>query len=154
MKLNYIVIPLVTIAVSVVGGLITGGGMAWYRSIKLPSWTPPGSTIGAVWTVLFILATISALIVWNGLPHDTRFQWIVAIFLLNAILNVGWSWLFFGQHFMGTAVWEAGVLGLTVIALVILIWPLSILAALLLVPYAFWVAFATYLTWSVWRLNL
>src|SRR5271157_3364882 len=107
MKLNYVIIPLVTIAVAVIGGLITGGGMEWYRSIKLPSWTPPGSVIGAVWTVLFILATISALIVWNGAPHGVRFWWIVAIFLLNAILNFGWSWLFFGAHLMGAAAWEA-----------------------------------------------
>jgi tryptophan-rich sensory protein len=154
MKPNYVIIPLITIAVAVVGSFITSGGMAWYRSITLPSWTPPGSVIGTVWTVLFILATISALIVWNGAPHDARLRWIIAIFLLNAVLNIGWSLLFFGAHQMGAAVWEAGVLGLTVVALVIFIWPLSTLAALLLVPYAGWVAFATYLTYSVWRLNL
>lgn len=35
------------------------------------------------------------------------------------------------------------------VALVVRVWPLSRAAALALVPYALWVAFATVLTWSV-----
>jgi tryptophan-rich sensory protein len=35
----------------------------------------------------------------------------------------------------------------------VLVGPLSRLAALLLAPYAAWVTFATYLSYSVWRLN-
>jgi tryptophan-rich sensory protein len=127
--------------------------MGWYKTIKLPSWTPSGSVIGTVWTILFILAAISALIIWNQLAHDSRFWWIVVLFILNAVLNVGWSWLFFNQHFLGAAIFEAGLLGLSVVALVILIWPASALAAALLLPYAAWVAFATFLTYNVWSLN-
>ncbi len=39
----------------------------------------------------------------------------------------------------------------TTIALIVRAWPLSRLAALLLVPYALWVAFATALTWAMAR---
>jgi tryptophan-rich sensory protein len=155
MKWNYLIIPLVTVLVSVIGGQFTSGGTGsgWYGAIVNPSWTPPGSVIGAVWTVIFILTTISALIVWNRVPRDTRFWWIVGILLLNAVLNVLWSYLFFDRHLMGWAVLEAAALDLTVIALMVLIWPLSRIASLLLLPYAGWVAFATYLTHAVWSLN-
>lgn len=153
MRLNYIIIPLVTILTSGVGSWITNNGMKWYKSINLPTWTPPGSVIGTVWTVLFILATISALIVWNTAKHNNYFWWIIGLFLVNAVLNVGWSFLFFGQHLIGPAIFEAGLLGLSVVGLVILIWPLSRLAASLLIPYAAWVSFATYLTYSIWSLN-
>lgn len=156
MKLNYIVIPLVTFLTALSGSLLTSRGMRWYKTIKLPSWTPAGSVIGAVWTALFILAAICALIVWNSSLRSeqaTRFTWILAIFIINAILNVGWSWLFFNQHWLAAAAAEAAALGLSILALVILIWPGSALAASLLIPYAAWVGFATFLTYTVWTLN-
>lgn len=153
MRLNYIVIPLVTLGVAWLGNWLTSGGMEWYKTIKLPAWTPPGSVIGFAWTIIFILSTISALIVWNKFSHDKRFAWIIGLFLINAGLNVFWSFLFFNQHLIGWAVIEAGLLGLSVIGLIILIGPISRLAAWLLVPYAAWVAFATYLTYIIWALN-
>jgi len=153
MKPNYIIIPLITVFVSLLGGWLTSSGMSWYKSINLPSWTPPGSIIGLVWTILFILATISALIVWNSLAGKNNFSLIIAIFILNSILNFGWSWLFFNQHLIGLAFFEAILLGFSVVALIILIWPMNRLAASLLILYAAWVAFASYLTYMVWRLN-
>jgi len=155
MKPNYLIIPLITILVSVTGSSFTSSGIGsgWYDSIAKPSWTPPGSVIGAVWTTIFILSTISAILVWNKAKRDTRFRWIIGIFLANAVLNVFWSFLFFGQGLLGLAVWEAALLDATVIALVILIWRTSRIASLLLVPYAAWVAFATYLTYTVWSMN-
>lgn len=156
MKLNYIIIPLITILVSLLGSQFTSAGIGsgWYDSIAKPGWTPPGALIGAVWTVIFILSTISALIIFNRLNHDRRWLWIIIIFLINAALNIFWSYLFFKIHLMGWAALEAGLLGLSVVAIIILSWPLSRLAAGLLIPYAAWVSFATYLTYTVWRLNL
>ncbi len=153
MKPNYIIIPLITILTAVFGGWLTSGGMKWYKTIKLPDWTPPGSFIGAVWTIIFILSTISALIAWNKTPHNYTFWWIIGTFLVNAILNVFWSYLFFNQHLIGPAIFEAALLGLSVIALIVFIWPIAYWAALLLIPYAAWVVFATYLTYAVWFLN-
>lgn len=153
MKWNFILIPLAVIVVAGFGSLLTGGGMEWYRSIKLPSWTPPGSIIGTVWTIIFILTAVSAIIFWSKAPHDSRFWAVVAIFILNGLLNVLWSYLFFNQHLLGAATVEAALLDLSVIALIILIWPISRLASALLFPYAAWVAFATYLTYIVSSLN-
>jgi tryptophan-rich sensory protein len=152
-KMNYIVIPLITILTAAVGSWLTSKGMGWYQTIKLPPWTPPGSAIGSVWTTIFILSAVSALIVWNKAPRDARFCWIIAIFIANAILNVFWSFLFFNQHLFGQAVIEAAVLGISVAALVVLIWPVSRLASLLLAPYFAWVTFATYLAYVIWTIN-
>jgi translocator protein len=154
MKLNYLVTPLVTVAVAVIGSKITAYNMAWYATIRRPSWTPPGGVIGTVWTLIFVLSTVSALLVWNQIPHDSvRFFAITVLFVLNAALNVFWSYLFFGSHHLGGATFEAGLLGASVIALIVLIWPLNAWAAELLMPYAAWVCFATYLSSVIWRLN-
>lgn len=150
-----LIIPAVTIGVASLGSSLTASGMDWYRGINLPSWTPPGSVIGTVWTVIFILATISAILARNypGAKHAKRIPLIMAAFVLNAVLNVAWSWLFFRLHLIGWAVWEALLLEASVIALIILIRPVSVVAARLLIPYAAWVAFASFLTFMIWRLN-
>jgi benzodiazapine receptor len=153
MKLNYFIIPLIVFLVAFTGSLITSGGMDWYKTINLPAWTPPGSVIGIAWTIIFILSAISALIVWNRFPRGRRFSWIFIIFGINALLNIFWSYLFFGKHLLNFALWEAGFLFVSVVLLVILIRPVSRLAAILLYPYAIWGAFATYLTYTVWMLN-
>ena len=154
MKPHYLIIPLVTVLVAVIGSRFTSVGLAeWYGTIKLPSWTPPGGVIGAVWTTIFILSTASALIIWNTPSAKAKLPVFAAVFLANAALNVLWSWIFFVQHRLVVAGWEAVLLGLTCVALVVLAWPVSRLAAALLMPYAAWVAFASYVTFTVARLN-
>lgn len=151
---GYWIIALVTIAVSGIGGLLTTSGMPWYQTLLLPRWTPSGMVIGTVWTILFILAMISAMLVWRDAPHQRlRFKLTIALFCANALLNVLWSYLFFVQNLFSPAVLEAAVLGASVVALMLLIWPLSKAAALLLLPYAVWVAFATYLAYVVFMMN-
>ncbi|TSC84812.1 MAG: translocator protein [Parcubacteria group bacterium Gr01-1014_13] len=151
-KPNHIVIPLITVATISVGSLVTSAGMNWYKTLNLPAFTPSGSFIGTVWTILFILATISALIAWNK-AWGKRKTAIGAAFVLNILLNVGWSSLFFGLHFIGPAIYEAALLGLSVLLLIILIWRVSKPASWLLVPYLAWVLFATFLTYTIWSLN-
>lgn len=156
---NFIVIPVITLIVAISGSIITAAGMDWYKTINLPSFTPPGSTIGMVWTLIFILSTLSALFYWNihkpwgRIPRTSNFWITISLFLMNGILNILWSVLFFGQHNIIAAFFEAIVLGLTVIGLIVLIFPKSKLSSALLLPYAIWVGFASFLTWNVYMLN-
>ncbi len=153
MKINYIIIPFIAFIVAFGGSLLTNRGMVWYKSIHLPSWTPPGQFIGLAWTIIFILSTISALVVWNRMPSGKIFSWIIVFFILNAVLNIAWSFLFFNQHLIGAAVFDAALLGVSVISLIIFIWPFSRFASALLIPYAGWVSFATILNFIIWTLN-
>lgn len=153
-KPNYIAIPVFTIFISVIGSRFTSQSLGgWYQNINVPSWTPPGGAIGIVWTFIFILATISALLVWNKTSHDKKFKKIITAFVINGLLNMLWSFLFFSQHLVGFAAIEAVILGLSVVLLILWIWPRSRVAASLLLPYAAWVFFASFLTFSVWMLN-
>lgn len=151
--MRFILIPLAVVAVAISGALLTSGGMVWYKTINLPSFTPPGIAISLVWTAIFILTTISAFIFWEKVPRGKLLTWTAAVFVLNGLLNIFWSFLFFNRHWLGAAIWEAGALDLSVIALIILIWPVSRAAAILLLPYTAWTTFATYLTYVVWSLN-
>lgn len=153
MKRNRLIIPAAVALVAVLGSVVTRGGMSWYRNLNLPAWTPPGSTIGLVWTTIFVLAAVSLLLAFDGAGSARALRPVVRVALLNGALNVLWSVLFFGFHRIGAATVEAALLGASVLWLMTLVWPLSRTASLLLAPYAAWVGFATYLTYSVWRLN-
>lgn len=153
-KINYIIIPIITILVSLLGGFFTSQGISsgWYDSLNRPEFTPPGSLIGMVWTFIYILATISALIIWNG-KRNKYFLLIIFLFILNALLNAFWSFFFFFLGMIGFSILESLFLLLSIFFLIILIWPLSKIASILLMPYAAWVSFATYLMYVIWLLN-
>lgn len=161
MKWNYILIPLIVIAVSLIGGYFTNLGMGWYGSIRLPDWIPSGGIIGIIWTVIFILSTISVLIVWNFTQHDNLFRRIMFLFAINGLINISWSFVFFYLHKMGWAILVAALLEVSVLAIIYLIRVLGVVQKselvkgtyMLLLPYAGWVIFATYLTYTVWSLN-
>lgn len=152
-KPNYIIIPLIVFCISFFGSLITTNGMAWYDKLILPIFTPAGAIIGAVWTIIFILSTISVLIYWNRAYRNLRFIIVVTLFILNGILNLLWSYLFFGLHLVGASILEMIILEATVIALIALVRYSSKTASILLYPYAIWVAFATFLAYQVLLLN-
>jgi translocator protein len=155
MKTNYLLIPLVTIFVALLGSFLTELGLqSWYKTLKLPKFIPSGKIIGMIWSMIFALAAIAALIVYNSsavLPEDL--QLLTYLFAINALMNIFWSLLFFYLHMVGFAVIESTALALSVASLILFIYPISLVAAILLVPYFLWVGFATYLTYSVWRLN-
>ena len=149
----HFIIPLITVATAVIGSMFTTIG-PWYRHLAKPAWTPPGSVIGTVWTEIFILSAISAIILWQKGPRRNKnFSLLFTAFCLNACLNVFWSALFFGWHLIGLAVIEAFVLWLSVLLLMVLARKSSKTATWLLLPYLLWTAFATYLTFIIWRMN-
>lgn len=150
--MHNIAIPFIAVLIAFAGSGMTRANLPWYKTIKKPSWTPPGSVIGIVWTIIYVLTSASALIVWN-LYGDLASITVSMLFLANSALNVGWSYIFFVRHALGLAIIEMCLLNVTTIALMYIIWPLSTLAALLLLPYVLWVIFATYLAVRVKLMN-
>jgi benzodiazapine receptor len=124
----------------------------WYADLVKPAWNPPNWIFAPVWTFLYILMGIAAWMVW------LRAGWKGAraafgVFFLQLALNSLWSYLFFGAHLMGWALVEIGVLWLSILATMILFARHAALAAALLGPYLLWVAFATFLNYSLRALN-
>ena len=137
---------------AVLGGRFTAMGIGpWYDGLAKPSWTPPGSVIGAVWTVLYVLIALASALVWSRATAAPRAY--AAVLLGNLVLNAAWCWLFFGIRRPDLGLAEIVVLWVTCVALVVLAARSSPAAAAMLVPYAAWVAFAGYLNWNVVKLN-
>ena len=128
-------------------------GKAWYKTINVPEWTPSNSLMVLAWTIIFILSSLSILIVWNKYSSEKNFRLIITLFALNAILVVGWNILFFNQQQIGMAFFQAMLLVTNLFLLIFFIWRFSPLAAYLLLPYSGWVLFSTVLTLNVWMIN-
>lgn len=152
-RLNYILIPLFVIITVSAASHFADIGMAWYKTINLPVWTPPNAFMVFAWITIFILTSASILIIWNKHSDEKNFSLIIGLFVLNAVINVGWNVLFFTQQQIGLAFFEAILLMLNIILLIILIWRFSRFAASLLLPYSAWVLFATALTFNIWMIN-
>jgi translocator protein len=166
-KPNYIIIPLITIMVAVLGSVFTGAGMEWYQAeILKPDLTPPNWAFPIAWNLIFILTTIAVLIIWNkgdasnklvqlltDKPSSQTYWWIIGLFIANAVLNIGWTLLFFNLQMVQAALVEMILLEATLVALIAILLRYSRLAAMLLLPYTIWVGFATYLTYAIWIIN-
>ncbi|HTY40559.1 MAG TPA: TspO/MBR family protein [Thermoanaerobaculia bacterium] len=143
--------PLV-LAAAVLGGRFTAMGIGpWYDGLAKPSWTPPGSVIGAVWTVLYVLIALASALVWSRAAEPPRAY--AAALLVNLVLNAAWCWLFFGLRRPDLGLAEIAVLWITCVALVLLAARASAAAVAMLIPYAAWVAFAGFLNARIVALN-
>jgi tryptophan-rich sensory protein len=140
------------IITSVAGGLATEIG-PWYFSLKQPAWKPPDWAFGLIWTIIFILSAAAWMIAFNN--HPTRSQRIslVGLFVLNSFLNILWSIFYFRMHHPDWSLIEAGFLWLSVLAIMVVMWPIRKLAAFLMLPYLIWVTIAMCLNWETLVLN-
>jgi len=145
---------------AVVWGIIVAGGGAfltelspWYYALKRPSWQPPDWLFGPAWTVILALASLSLFL---GLQHaqgdQDRFL-IAGLFVINGVLNLCWSPLFFKLRRPDWALVEVPLLWLSILAPILVTTPISFIAGVLLIPYLAWVSFAAVLNLSIVRLN-
>jgi len=152
-KPNYFFIPLFVIITASAASYFAETGRAWYKTINLPDWTPSGSLMVLAWTIIFILSSLSLLIIWNKYSSERNFTIIIVLFVLNAFFIVGWNILFFSHQQLGLASLQAVLLITNLILLIFLIWRFSPLAAYLLIPYSLYVLFSTVLSFNVWLIN-
>ena len=153
-KLNYFIIPLITIAIAALGSYFTGLGMPWYETTLIkPELTPPAIAFPIAWTTIYIATTISALIAWNKTQNGKHDGVIASLFIINAILNAAWTLIFFTLHQPGLAFIEIIVLEATVLLLILLTWDKSKIASILLLPYFVWLGLASYLNLMLFLLN-
>ena len=140
------------IAVAALGASATDLG-PWYQSLVKPSWQPPDWLFGPAWTVIFALATASAVSAWRKADSRSHREWVIVLFALNGFLNVLWSTLFFALKRPDWALVEVAFLWLSILLPIIVFWRFARTASLYLVPYLLWVSFAAFLNLTVVRLN-
>jgi tryptophan-rich sensory protein len=142
------------ILIGFLGSFATRGSVTtWYADLSHPSFTPPDWTFGVVWPILYVMMGISAFLIWIMGFDKTEVKVALGIFALQLILNGLWTPIFFGLHLIGLALVEIIVMWAAILLTIISFWKISKPAALLLLPYIFWVSFAIVLNASLFVLN-
>ena len=141
------------LGIGALGASVTATSVdTWYAGLVKPSFNPPDEVFGPVWTVLYVLMGVAAWRVWRSADRDTT-RGPLTLFALQLAINLGWSVVFFGLHKIASAVATIVVLDVAVLVTMLAFRAVDQVAALLMLPYVAWVAFATLLNVAIWRLN-
>ena len=125
---------------------------SWYTSLIKPSFNPPNTIFGPVWTFLYILMGVSFYLILQTPPTPARKK-AVLIFVIQFIFNLSWSFVFFNLQSPFFALINIAILWIMIILMIFSFNPLSRAAAYLQLPYVAWVSFASILNAAIWYLN-
>lgn len=142
---------LLAIVVGGIGGAATEIG-PWYYGLIKPSWQPPDWAFGPIWTLIYITTGIAGVRAWRLGDARQRRMFLIAL-LINCVLNVVWSLLFFKVQRPDLALIEVVALWLSILPLILLPLRYSPRSSLLMLPYLAWVSVAAYLNLTIVRLN-
>lgn len=139
-------------AAAAVGSVATSFSVGgWYQTLAKPPWTPPNWVFGPVWTVLYAAMGVAAWLVWRTVTPVR--QRALALFGLQLMLNVAWSWLFFAFRRIDLALVGIVLLWMAIALTIAAFARARRAASWLLVPYLAWVSFAAVLNAALLRLN-
>jgi len=126
----------------------------WYKNLKKPKFNPPGWVFGPAWTLLYGLMGLSLYLAFENAPNQAGILPGVIAFTLQLALNYFWTYIFFGRKNIKAALYEIIFLWIAIAATIIFFFPISPLAAYLLLPYIAWVSFAALLNQKIYELNI
>lgn len=121
----------------------------WYADLDKPSWTPPNWVFGPVWSVLYLLMSLSVWLTWRASGFKAAAIPLL-LFGIQLALNVAWSILFFGLQSPGAALIEIVFLWGAILATILAFRRHSAWAAWMMLPYLAWVSFAAVLNLAIW----
>jgi len=146
----------VVVTNAVAGTAATQVKTDWYESLEKPSFQPPAWVFPVAWTALYTdIATVTGLSLADlaEKENDEDYNSLRTALIANAVLNFGWSFLFFTAKKPAIATVEAGALACSSWDLARRAMKVNRNRGLWLLPYGGWCTFATVLTGALWWLN-
>ena len=125
----------------------------WYTNLIKPAWAPPSFLFGPVWSVLYIMIAISFGTLFK-MAWNKQVSIMVALpFILNIIFNLMFTPLQFGLRNNWLALVDIILVWVTLLWMMVVIYPVKKWLAYIQVPYLLWVSFATILQTAITYLN-
>jgi tryptophan-rich sensory protein len=140
-RLAFAVLPVVLAAG--LGGLGSRRAPSTYARLDKPSWAPPASTFGPVWTALYATIAVAGWRAYTASPGAR------GLHLAQLALNAAWPGVFFSARDKRASLALIAALDAAVAAEVAVLGRDDRLAAALLTPYLGWCGFATALNAAV-----
>ena len=123
----------------------------WYKGINQPSLQPPPWVFTVVWTIIYLLLLYSVYQATKLMKSEWTLLYIS--FIINLFLNLIWTTTFFGQHNIKGGLFVIILLIISTIELMVVIYRISPVLSLCLVPYLIWLFVALYLNYQTLILN-
>ncbi|MDA9918387.1 tryptophan-rich sensory protein [Erythrobacter sp.] len=120
---------------------------AWFQSLNKPAIFPPPAAFGIVWAILWVMIGFSLALVasaWGAYGREIA----LGAFALHFIGTLAWTPVFFGMQEMQAALFVLAYVVVSLIAVIFLFWKVRKTAAMLLMPYLAWTAFAAVLNYQ------
>lgn len=129
-----------------------GAENRWYAALIRPGITPPDWVFPVAWSVLYILMGLALAMIINA--RGSRLRGLgIALFVLQLLLNLAWSPLFFGMHQVSSALILLVAIFVAALATTLVFGRIRSAAAWLMAPYLVWLCFAGVLNWEIGKLN-
>ena len=126
----------------------------WYASLKKPLWSPPNNIFAPVWSTLYALIGFSCARTLGNVWLGRAPQPALAVYLVQAVLNLSWAPIFFGAHRLRLGFFVSTALLASAAAMAVVFGGAAgAFSAWLLAPYLGWLTFATALNLRLWQLN-
>ncbi|TVQ13431.1 MAG: TspO protein [Leptolyngbya sp. DLM2.Bin27] len=124
-----------------------------YKSLQRPGWAPPPLAFPIVWMSIAVLRVVSAYVVWSAMGQ-TFLSWPLILYVVHLSLGDTWNTIFTVEGRLGAAV-PMVIVGplLSVVAVTVGYFRVVPLAGWVILPSLVWLAIATALCISLWRLN-
>lgn len=153
MKINWkklIIITLLTFFVGSFFNFFTMNNMETFKELSKPI-DVPGILFPIVWTILYLLMSVSYYIISNS--NDKQKDESKTIYIVQLIINSLWSLIFFGfEAYLLAFIWII-ILLIAVIVMIVKFYKVNRLSAYLQIPYVLWIIFAGYLNLGIYILN-
>ena len=125
----------------------------WYQQLLKPSWAPPSWLFGPVWSVLYLIIGVTYGTVFYKVATKQLPAIIALPFILNLIFNFAFTPIQFGLKNNALATVDILLTLITLVWVIIAIYPHIRWVALANIPYLGWVIFASVLQITITYLN-
>lgn len=150
-KINWkklIIIVIITFVVGSFFNFFTMNNMDTFKELKKPI-NVPGILFPIVWSILYLLMSISLYIVTNKTKNIKP----LIVYGVQLIINSLWSLIFFGfGAYLFAFIWII-LLIISIIAMMVTFNKIDKKSFYLNIPYLLWTVFAGYLTLGIYMLN-
>lgn len=152
MKARWI-ITAISAAIFFGGSLLTSLRDPWFQNLSRPNWLTFEFLIPIIWLVIWVCATVSAILVWEKTPRDHRPWLLMGLYTALALLTSLYSPVVVELKTLLGGLIVGGTATLIAYILAVLARPIFQKASWLLLPYLLWGPIGTYLTWILMQLN-
>ncbi|MEI8295440.1 MAG: TspO/MBR family protein [Alphaproteobacteria bacterium] len=135
-----------------IGSLTKPEISTWYITLNRSGLTPPNYVFPVAWTILYGIIGACGWLIWRKSPFP-KFTAIKTLYVTQLILNWSWTPLFFHYHLTGLSLIVLGAMDILVSAIIWLAYRKMRAVSLLMMPYLFWILFASYLNFYIWWYN-